>query len=634
MMSEQFKPYIPATENQSELTVPAIILGAILAIVFGAANAYLGLRMGTTIAASIPAAVISMCVLRVMLKHTSILENNVVQTIASAGEAVATGIIFTLPAWFYWVREGKTTMPGLATITVLAMCGGFFGILFMVPFRYALIVKEHETLPYPEGTACAQVLLAGEKGSSNGKPLFLGIALAALFKFITGMLKVIPEEIWLKIKSLHTACAVDLSAAFIAVGYICGINIGCYMVAGALLGWFVLIPAITLFGADTIIFPAKVTVSALYADGGAFAIWSNYIRYIGAGGVAVAGIFSLAKNLPMLVSTFTQSISGIKGSGRTNTVYDRTNEDIPAKVIIFATLIIATALCLLPFVPMSILPVLLAIIFAFFFACVSSKIVGLIGASNNPGSSMTIASLIISIPILKLAGHSGVPAMVTAISLGAIVCTATAVAADTSQDLKTGYILGATPKKMQLGELCGIFIFSFFMGSILILMDKAWGFGSAELPAPQATMMKMIIEGMMSGQLPWGLICIGGFVTCAVELLGIPSLSVAMGMYLPFPLSATILCGGIIKYVTDKLNTRRNDGKENPDSASNTGILFCSGLIAGEGLLGILMALFAVTGISAMFDLSNVVNFGELGGLVLFVIMLSVIFFAATKQEK
>jgi len=632
-MSENFKPYISANENLPEFSVPALVLGAILAVLFGAANAYLGLRMGQTVAASIPAAVISMCVLRVILRRSSILENNIVQTIASAGEALAAGTIFTIPAWFYWAHEGKIPMPNVASITVIAMCGGFLGVLFMIPLRYALIVKEHETLPYPEGTACAQVLLAGEKGASNGRPLFIGIGLAALFKFITGMLKVVPEELWLKFKSLHTACAVDLSAAFISVGYICGLQVGCYMVAGALIGWFVLIPAITFFGADAIIFPSKVTIAALYAEGGATAIWSSYIRYIGAGGVAVAGLFSLTKNVPMLISTFKQAITGIKTTDGGNAAYDRTNDDLSAKIIIVATVIIAAALCLTPFVPMTILPVVLAIIFGFFFCCVSSRIVGLIGASNNPGSSMTIASLIISIPILKLAGHTGVSAMVTAIALGTIVCSVSAIAADTSQDLKTGFILGATPRKMQLGALYGVFVMSFFIGGILILLDKAWGYGSAQLPAPQATMMKMIVEGMMADQLPWGLICIGGFITVAVALLGIPTLPVAMGMYLPIPLSMTILCGGIIKHITEKIKARKNKDSQE-DSASQTGVLFCSGLIAGEGIVGVLMALFAVIGLDEKLDISQNVYLSNPGGIAVFIVMIALVYYAAIKPAK
>ena len=601
MENKEFKPYVPADKVTPEFTATSIIIGVLLAIIFGAANAYLGLRVGMTVSASIPAAVISMGVIRVIMKKDSILESNMVQTIGSAGESLAAGAIFTLPALFLWANEGKTEAPNLLTISLIALVGGVLGVLFMIPLRNALIVKEHGVLPYPEGTACAEVLLAGEEGGTSAKTVFAGMGLSAVFKFITDGLKVVPGVVTAPIRSLRTAFSAEVYPALLGVGYICGIKIASYMFAGALLGWFVLIPAITIFGGPTTMYPGDVPIAQMYAEGGADAIWGSYIRYIGAGAVAAGGIISLIKSLPLIVSTFKDSLKGLKGGTKAGSL--RTEQDLDMRLVLGGSLVLILVIWLLPAIPVSLIGALLVVVFGFFFATVSSRMVGLVGSSNNPVSGMAIATLLFSTLVLKVTGNTGVSGMIGAIAIGSVICIVAAMAGDTSQDLKTGYILGATPKKQQIGELLGAVVAAFTIGGVLLLLNSAWGFGTTELAAPQATLMKMITEGVMNGNLPWPLVLIGIFAAIVVEILGIPVLPVAIGLYLPLELSATIMIGGVIRWIVDKKSADKN-------GEASGGVLFCSGLIAGEGLVGILLAILAVVGVSSKFDLSSSVNTG------------------------
>ena len=551
MKKDEFKPYIPADKITPEFTVTSVIMGVLLAIIFGAANAYLGLRVGMTVSASIPAAVISMGVIRVIMKKDSILESNMVQTIGSAGESLAAGAIFTLPVLFLWSKEGITEAPSLITISLIALFGGILGVLFMVPLRNALIVKEHGVLPYPEGTACAEVLLAGEEGGASAKSVFAGMGLAALFKFVVDGLKVIPSVITAPLKAFKTELSAEVYPALLGVGYICGPKIASYMFAGGLIGWFVLIPAIITFGGSTILYPGTKTIADMYAAGGASAIWSSYIRYIGAGAVAAGGIISLIKSLPLIVRTFADAIKGMKGAGNSNSTV-RTEADLDMRVIGIGVLIMIIAIWLLPEIPVSPLGAVLIALFGFFFATVSSRMVGIVGSSNNPVSGMAIATLLFSTLCLKVTGDTGVHGMKGAIAIGSVICIIAAMAGDTSQDLKTGYILGATPKKQQIGELIGAVVSAVTIGGVLVLLDSAWGFGTTELAAPQATLMKMIIEGVMEGNLPWALVFIGVFIAIVVEILGISVLPVAIGLYLPLELSATIMIGGVIRWFVSK----------------------------------------------------------------------------------
>ncbi len=628
MNRKDFKPYIPADKVTPEITATSIITGLILAVVFGAANAYLGLRVGMTVSASIPAAVISLSVLRVILKKNSILESNLVQTIGSAGESVAAGAIFTLPALFLWAEEGVTEKPGILTITIISVFGGLLGVLFMIPLRNALIVREHGVLPYPEGTACAEVLLAGESlageslagenGGNSAKSVFLGMGFAAGVKFIIDGLKAAAGVITIPFKALKTEFSVQAYPALLGVGYICGPKIASYMFSGGLLGWFVLIPAIVIFGADTILYPGETTISEIYAASGASAVWSSYIRYIGAGAVAAGGIMSLIKLIPLISRTFVESLKGLKGGSPKSTL--RTERDLNMKFTLAAIVVLTLALWLIPQVPVTLLGAVMIVVFGFFFATVSSRMVGLAGGSNNPVSGMAIATLLILTLVLKATGTTGAEGMVTAISITSVICIIAAIAGDTSQDLKTGFLLGATPRKQQISELIGAGISALTIGGVFMLLDSAWGFGTAELAAPQATLMKMITEGVMDGNLPWGLVGIGVCVAVIFEIVRIPVLPVAIGLYLPLELSATIMIGGVIRLFSDKGKSEAEKKDE-----TNSGILFSSGMIAGEGLVGILLAIFAVTGIDKLIDISGIFSSGVIGAAVLLAVLCAVL---------
>ena len=626
----EFKPYIPAEKITPELTVTSVIMGCILAVIFGAANAYLGLRVGMTVSASIPAAVISMGVIRVLLRRNSILESNMVQTIGSAGESLAAGAIFTMPALFLWAEEGLTSKPGIVEITLIALCGGILGVLFMVPLRNALIVKEHATLLYPEGTACADVLLAGEEGGANASTVFSGMGLAAVFKFVVDGLKLLPADVSAAFKSFKGEIGMEVYPALLGVGYIVGPKIASYMFTGSLIGWMVIIPLICLFGPDTWMYPAAegTTIAQLYANGGASAIWSTYVKYIGAGAIATGGIISLIKSLPLIVTTFRDSMKSMKGSKNTST--ERTAQDLPMQFILLGVIAMVFIIWIVPAIPVTLLGACIIVVFGFFFATVSSRMVGLVGSSNNPVSGMAIATLLIATFAIKSSGKTGIDGMTAAIAVGSVICIIAAIAGDTSQDLKTGYLLGATPKKQQMGEMLGVVVSGLAIGGVLYLLDAAWGYGTAEIPAPQAQLMKMIVEGIMGGNLPWGLVFIGVFLAICLEILRIPVMPFAIGLYLPIYLNATIMIGGIVRGLLD---SRKGVDEKTKTAQSTDGTLYCAGMIAGEGLVGILLAIFAVVGISL--DMSGVVNLGNIGGVVLMIIMiLSLLKFSIWRKKK
>lgn len=622
---KEFKPFIPAEQTMPELTVTSVILGVILAIVFGAANAYLGLRVGMTVSASIPAAVISMGVMRIVLKRESILESNMVQTIGSAGESVAAGAIFTVPALFLWANEYGKSTPSLLEITLIAALGGTLGILFMVPLRKALIVKEHGVLPYPEGTACSEVLLAGEEGGASASTVFAGLGIASIYKFVTDGLKLFPSEVDFASKRFKGAgMGVDVLPALVSVGYICGIKIATVMFAGGVLGWLVIMPLIAMFGGDTVLFPGVDPISTM----GTWDIWKNYIKYIGAGAVAAGGIMSLIKSLPLIVSTFGKAIKDYKNKEFGDSSI-RTDADIPMKYILIAIATLAVVMWLVPVIPVNLFGAIIIIVFGFFFATVSARLVGLVGSSNNPVSGMTIATLLVASLVLKSTGAKGYAGMVSAIAIGSVICIIAAISGDTSQDLKTGFILGATPKKQQIGEIIGVIASSITIGVVLYLLNKAWGFGSEQLGAPQATLMKMIVEGVFNANLPWGLVGAGAFIAVVIELLGIPVLPFAVGLYLPVHLSTGIMVGGIVRYIIEKK-------KKNTEA----GILFASGMIAGEGLVGILLAVLAIIPVSKtamvadICDISGIFSLGAIGSLVFFAGLVGLLYYYAVRQKK
>lgn len=566
-----------------------------------------------------------------------------VQTIGSAGESLAAGAIFTMPALFLWAEEGKIAMPGYLEITLIALFGGILGVLFMIPLRKALIVEEHGTLPYPEGMACAEVLLAGEEGGSNASTVFAGMGLGAAFKFIVDGLKIVPSDITTpNIKGYAGQIGVEIYPALIGVGYICGPSISSYMFAGGIIAWLVLIPAVVFFGGSVDFATlgntglAGQTIAEVYEANGASAIWSNVIKYVGAGAIATGGVISLLKSLPLIIKTFAGAMKSLKNtSGGTNV---RTDRDLKMPVVLGIILIVIILIWLVPSVPVSLLGAFLIAIFGFFFATVSSRMVGLIGSSNNPVSGMAIATLLISTFVLKATGNTGMAGMTGAIAIGSIICVIAAIAGDTSQDLKTGFIVGATPAKQQVGELIGVVASGFAIAGVMSLLNKAWGFGSAEIPAPQATLMKMIVEGIMDAKLPWVLVFMGVFLALALEVLRVPVMPFAIGLYLPIYLSCGIMVGGVVRLFLDKKKQAEAKKKE----MISNGTLYCAGMIAGEGLVGILMAVLAIIKvgdnsigaiIGGLFNLSGAA--GNIVGLIVLALMiLSLLKFSVWSKTK
>jgi putative OPT family oligopeptide transporter len=563
-----------------------------------------------------------MGICRGLLRRDNILENNMVQTIGSAGESLAAGAIFTMPALFMWAKEGAVDNPSVATIAIIAMLGGTLGVLFMIPLRNALIVEEHGTLPYPEGTACSEVLLAGEEGGASARNVFAGLGIAAVYKFIADGLKVFPSEIAYDFKNYKGAgCGMDVLPSLVGVGFICGPKISSYMFGGGILAWFVLMPLIFVFGSalPDAVYPATKTISELGTSG----LWSNYIRYIGAGAVACGGMISLIKSFPMIIRAFRKSMSALKNKQET---YTRTTKDLPMNIVLIVSAIIAVLLWLIPAVPVSLGGAILIVIFGFFFVTVSARMVGIVGSSNNPVSGMTIATLLITTIILKATGNIGTGGMIAAITIGSVICIAAAIAGDVSQDLKTGYIVGATPWKQQLGEIFGVLASAVAIGFVMYILNAGYGFGSEELPAPQAGMMKMIVEGVMSGNLPWSLVFVGVFIALIAELFGIPVLPFAVGMYLPIYTTTGIMVGGVIRLIID-----RKKGTETEKKArANRGVLFASGMIAGEGLIGVLLAVFAFAGV----DISLKQGLNQIGSIVFFVILIALFVCMIGKKPK
>lgn len=638
MNNKQFKPYVPADKVTSELTAFSIILGCILSVVFGAANAYLGLKVGLTISASIPAAVISMGIVRKVFRRDSILENNMVQTIGSAGESLAAGAIFTVPALFIWAKEGIADMPSMLDIGIIALCGGILGVLLMIPLRNALIVQEHGTLGYPEGTACAEVLMAGEEGGSGSAVVFAGLGISAIYKFIADGLRLFPSEINWTIPAYKGAgFGLTILPALTGVGYICGAKVSSYMFSGGILAWLVLMPLITLFGSDAVIYPASVSVAKVWETAGTSGIWGNYIRYIGAGALIAGGIISLVKSLPMIVKTFAKAFKSYgKGQGNEAKVI-RTEQDMSMTTILVGSLAVAVFMWLYPGIPVSLLSAFIILVFGFFFATVSARMVGVIGSSNNPVSGMAIATLLFATLILKGTGSTGSAGMLGAIAIGSVICIVAAMAGDISQDMKCGFLVGATPKKQQYGELIGSLVSAIAIGAILYLLNAAYGFGTEELGAPQAMMMKMVVEGVMNGNLPWALVFTGVFIAIFIQILGLPVLPIAIGIYLPISLSAPIMVGGIIRLIVEKTKYIDADAKE---GAIQSGILYSSGLIAGEGILGIIIAVLAVVKLSSgrslseIIDVSSYASIGEIGGLIFFALLAASFFVFAKKGSK
>lgn len=618
----KFVPYVSASKSLPELTVTAVILGIILAIVFGAANAYLGLLIGLTVSASIPAAVISMAILRGVFRRDSILENNIVQTMTTAGEAIGAGAVFTIPALFMWGMDVSQ-----ALILFIVLTGGFLGVFMMVPLRQLLIVKEHETLPYPEGTACAEVLKTGEKGGSSAKLIGVGLLIGGVVKALGDGFKLFKTEVETGITGFKNAVVgLDAFPSLLGVGYIIGPRVAGQMIGGGLLAWVVLIPAISFFGSGspTPIFPSDVPISELDAWG----IWDNYIRYIGAGAVATGGIITLIKTLPTLFSSAFATLKGVQANkGQLKAGLIRTEKDIPAKFVWLGILVVLLIIAFAPVTEVGIIGAVAIGIFGFLFVTVASRIVGIVGSSSSPTSGMTIATLLIVALIYKATGFTGMEGMVAVVTVAAIVCTALAVSGDVSQDLKTGYIVGGTPWKQQVAMMIGVVASAGVIGFTLVLMDNAYTMGSAELPAPKAALMKILAEGVLGGDLPWTLIFIGVAIAITLEFFGLNSLSVAVGIYLPVHTSAPIMIGGLVRYFVERFAKSKEVRKARVDR----GTLFASGLIAGESLIGVLIAVLIAVGVKvpavAMLA-SNLIPF------LLFLALAGLLWFVSSKRNK
>ncbi|MBC1886933.1 oligopeptide transporter, OPT family [Listeria booriae] len=584
MGGKKFQPYIPASKSLPELTVTAIVLGIILSILFGAANAYLGLKVGLTVSASIPAAVISMGILRGIFRRDSILENNIVQTMTTAGEALGAGAVFTIPALFMMGVEIKQIM-----LVFIVLTGGFLGVFMMVPLRRMLIVNEHETLPYPEGTACAEVLKTGEKGGgAQAKLVVFGFAIGGVVKVLTDGFKLFRSDVQTGIYNFQNAfVGTQIYPALLGVGFIIGPKIAGQMVAGGLMASLVLIPAIAFFGAGSsdIIFPATEALKTLDAS----MIWDNYIRYIGAGAVAAGGLITLAKTLPAIWQTLRSTMVGLnKSKGYKVVELERTDKDIPMKWVLIGIAVLIVVIAFDPFTNVGVIGALAIAIFGFLFVTVASRIVGIVGSSSSPVSGMTIATLLIVAIAYKSFGYTGTEGIILTLTVAAIVCTALAVAGDISQDLKTGYLVGGTPWKQQVAMMIGVMASGLVMGYILTLLDNAYGMGSEALPAPKAALMKILAEGILNGNLPWTLIFIGVAIAVVIEFLGMNSLVFAVGLYLPLNISATVMFGGFVRLIVNQVIKHKKD-KEKAVRIER-GTLFASGLIAGESLLGVIIA--------------------------------------------
>lgn len=590
-----FEPYVPASESPLEFTLKAVVAGAIFGILFGAANAYLGLRAGLTISTSIPVAVMTVAAFRALGK-TSILEANMSQTIGSASSSVASGVIFTLPALFLWGLD-----PTLVRMTLLALSGGLIGVLFMIPLRRYLIVKEHGRLPYPEGTACAEVLVASEIGGGRARNVFWGLGVGALFKALTTWIKAIPGDLEVHIPFLRKGqIGSDVSPALFGVGYILGPRIASVMVGGGLLSSLIIIPGIAYWGAGrgTPLYPeTALTITEMSPS----LIWTRYVRYIGAGAVATAGIITLIKSIPTMIESFRVGAAQLRKRIEQSDAFVelRTESELPLKVVGIGIGLIALVLIVVPAFGFfqSMLPravaVLLVILFAFFFVTVSSRIVGFVGVTSNPTSGMTIASLLGTSTIFLLMGWTDDAGKAGALTVGCVVAIAASIAGDTSQDLKTGFILGATPRRQQIGELIGVLTSAAFVCFAVITLDKGFGFGTEELPAPQATLMKLVIEGVLQSSLPWGLVLIGVAIAIIVELLRIPSLPFAVGVYLPVATMVPVFLGGLLRFFVEKRATSETDR----DERAERGVLFGSGLVGGEGLMGVVISAAAAIAI-------------------------------------
>jgi len=636
---EVYTPYVTAEKSIAEVTIKAIILGSILSVVFGVANAYIGLKYGMTVSASIPAAVISMAILRGLFRKVTVLENNIVQTVGSAGESLAAGIIFTIPAFFIWSANAEMAaqelslafyrynlvkgfalgnsaiaLPHLQAFFIwmdtadlslldythkiskmqifwLSMLGGGLGILLMIPLRKYLVHKEHKRLAFPEGTACSEIIVAGDEGGKKAKTVFLGIFVGAFYKLMMYTSRLWSESPTYNFKSVLKGgyLGIDATPVLLGVGYIIGPRIAGLMLSGAVLGYLGVGPLLSFIGDQIpgiIISPGTIPLSEMNPG----QLRNFYIKYLGVGAVAVGGFVSLAKSIPVIFHSFASGFKEIIGGRKNQADVPRTDRDLPMSTVLIGVIVIIIAIWAMPGTELHILGAALAVLFGFFFVVVAARIVGLVGSSSSPVSGMTIATLLVTSLILISFGVSGTKGMITAMSVGTVVCIAVCMSGDIAQDLKTGYLLGATPKKMQLTEFIGLLFPAIAMGFTLYMLKDAFGFQTPYNPdgllAPQANVMATVVQGIMNANIPWTPIIIGGMIALAVELLGIQSLPFAIGLYLPLNLSMPIMAGGVLAYLIKSFN--RN--KELAASRHQMGVIFGSGIVAGDALVAVATA--------------------------------------------
>lgn len=616
--TNKFQPYVPADKVMPEFTVRSVVVGVLLLLVFGVANAYLGLKIGMTVSASIPAAVVSMAIMRGLLKGGNVLENNVAQTIASAGEALAAGVVFSLPALYTLDNP-----PSILVISLVALIGGLIGVVAMVVYRRYLIVKQHNELPFPEGTACAEILVAGDKGGVSAKTVFQGGILAAVYRLLQGTFGFFPEALSISVPALPGA-VVGMNAlpSMVGVGYLIGLKICGVMLAGGVVAALVITPIITLIGetVTTPIFPAAVSIAELGPDG----IWSEYIQYIGAGALTIGGIFEFFKAMPVVKDAIVGAASEFSKKGAANDgVSLRTDKDMSFKSIIIVFVACVLLVAVLPVFPVGIVGALMTAVFGFLFVSIASRIVGVVGSSSNPISGMTIATIFFSAIIFKALGNEGTEGMVAAILVGSLVTCAVGIAGDCSQDLKTGYLVGATPRTQQIAEILGVVIFAGISGLVLELLHSAYTIGSDIIPSPATSVISVLVEGIFSGNLPWGLLLVGVALGVMAQLLGAPVMPFAIGIYLPISLTVPIFVGGIVRALLVK---RGHD--------NNSGTLYASGLVAGDSIIGVVGAGLAVAGVSVSFGaglLGDVLS--TIVCLVAFVLMAASVY-AITKKGK
>ncbi|MET3113789.1 OPT family oligopeptide transporter [Pedobacter sp. CG_S7] len=631
-MKEEFKPFVPAESNVAELTVKSILLGSIAGIIFGAATVYLALKAGLTVSASIPIAVLAITLGKKFFK-TTILENNIIQTTGSAGESIAAGVVFTLPGFLFLSTDVGRQSSGEAffnymTILILAILGGILGTLMMIPLRRSLIVKEHEALPYPEGTACASVLKAGERGGTFARTAFWGLGFAMVYAMLQKVFHVIAEApTWVSKQTNRFLPSAQLSGEitpeYLGVGYIIGPKISGVLVAGGVLAWLALIPLLATL-LDPLLAAGQLVKLGLLADitkaGGSvgwdpvtqtfgdypLAIYQAYVKQIGAGAVAAGGFITLLKTIPTIISSFKDSLGSIK-EGKVVAEIKRTERDLSLKLVGIGSLALILLVAFLPQIPgdsftNKFLIGVLVIIFGAFFVTVSSRIVGLIGSSNNPISGMTIATIMGTCLVFIAVGWTGKVYEPMALVVGGMICIAAANAGATSQDLKTGYLIGATPKYQQIALFIGVIVSSIVIGLTVRILDTptpemlAQGIkhaiGTQEYSAPQATLMATLIKGMLSFNLDWQYVLVGVFIAITVELCGINSLSFAVGAYLPLSTTLPIFAGGCIKGLINW--KERKKVKTQEEDELGPGNLFATGLVAGGALAGVIVAVLMV----------------------------------------